>query len=287
MNHTTVFPAVLLLLVLSVMGRTLSAAESCDAVYGQGVNSLTVATGSPGELGLLEALSKAFSKRHNTAVRWKKAGSGEALMLLKERKVDVVLVHAPETERQAVAEGWAVGRTLIGSNEFYIVGPTDDPARVSEASTAADAYRRIAKAKARFLSRGDNSGTQKKETAIWRQAGLAPSGDWYVATKEFMRAALERADKARAYFMTDSSTWITARADLPNLKVLFRGDAALVNVYHALRCPEETAQSNPYAAKFIGFLRSEEAQEIVRDFGKERYGESLYRDAKYAKAFDD
>lgn len=281
------FSTCVLLVVIAYSARTLSAAEEYNAVYGRGAIAITVATGSPGELGLLEKLAEAFSNRHGVGVRWKKAGSGQSLTLLKEGKADVILVHAPEAERRAVAEGWAVDSTLIGSNEFHIVGPADDPARVSDASTAVEAYRRVARANARFLSRGDNSGTQQKEAALWRQAGIAASGDWHVVTKDFMLPTLRRADKERAYFMTDSSTWIAARAELPNLRVLFQGDPGLVNLYHALRRTERPIRTESYAAEFIDFLRSAEAQTIVREFGKDRYGAPLYRDAAHAKTFDD
>lgn len=122
--------------------------------------------------------------------------------------------------------------------------------------------------------------------AIWRQAGITPSGDWYVAAKDFMLATLRKANGQKGYFMTDSSTWVAARADLSNLKVLFRGDPALVNVYHALTQPPAATPGQPYASKFVEFLRSKEAQAIVRDFGRKRYGQPLYRDAACAKAFD-
>ena len=261
-------------------------AEACNAVYGEGANAITVATGSPGELGLLEALAKAFSRKYDDAVRWKKAGSGKSLCLLEEEKADVALVHAPEAEKQAVAEGWAVRRTLIGSNEFYLVGPKDDPAGISKAASAAEAYARIATAKATFLSRGDSSGTHGREMAIWSEAGITPSGDWYVVTKDFMMATLQRANREPGYFMIDSSTWVAARADLDNLKVLFRGDPVLVNVYHGLCRPKGATQGQPDAARFMDFLASEEAQAIVCSYGKDRYGEPMYRGVETAKAFD-
>ena len=161
----------------AVLVQPLPAADDCDAVYGDGAHAFTVATGSPGELGLLQALATAFNKKHDTTIRWKKAGSGASLRLLKQCKVHVALVHAPEAEKRAVLEGWAIDRTPIGSNEFYIVGPKDDPAGVSQAASVAQAYARIARAKSTFLSRGDNSGTHKKELAVWEAAGIEPSGE--------------------------------------------------------------------------------------------------------------
>ena len=124
------------------------AGGECKAVYGDGPGKLALATGSPGELGLVEALGKAFLPAQKATLCWRKAGSGASLKLLKGKKVDVVMVHAPAAEKTAVKEGWAVKRTLLGSNEFYLVGPESDPAGIGQAKTAAEAYARIAKVEA-------------------------------------------------------------------------------------------------------------------------------------------
>ena len=257
-----------------------------QATYGKGDQAICVATGSPGELGLLEVLADAFNENHDTRLCWRKAGSGASLKLLREKKVDVVMVHAPAAEKKAVQEGWAIKRTLIGSNEFYIVGPKDDPAGIKAAKSAAEAYGKIAKAKAPFMSRGDNSGTHKKELSIWKMAETEPSGDWYVITKDFMMATLKRADKEMGYFMTDSSTWVAGKKDLKNLAVLFRGDPYLVNTYHALCQPEGVTPEQSFAALFIDFVGSEKGQSIIRNYGKDLYGEGMYNDAAYAKKYD-
>ena len=130
--------------------------------YGHGAHTLVVATGSPGELGLLRPLAEEFARQSDVTVLWRKAGSGRSLELLRAKQVDAVMVHAPAAERHAVAAGWADIRTLIGCNEFYIVGPADDPAGIRSATSAVDSYRRIARAGASFLSRGDNSGVRLK-----------------------------------------------------------------------------------------------------------------------------
>lgn len=262
------------------------AADDCTAVYGEGSHRFTLATGSPGELGLLEVLADTFNQKHDTSLCWKKAGSGASLKLLKEKKADVIMVHAPAAEKKAVAEGWAIKRTLIGSNEFYIVGPKEDPAGISKASSAADAYKRIAKTEARFFSRGDNSGTNKKEMAVWKKAAVRPSGSWYVITKDFMMATLKRADREEGYFMTDSSTWVAAKKNLNNLAILFRGDPFLINTYHALCQPEGATSEQKYASLFIDFVGSEEGQAIIGGYGAERYGDPMYNDAAYAKQYD-
>ena len=183
-------------------------------------------------------------------------------------------------------EGWAIDRTLIGSNEFFIVGPASDPAKIAEAKDAADAYRRIAEAKALFFSRRDNSGTHKKELDAWKNAGIEPSGDWYVVTKDFMMATLKRADSEQGYFMTDSSTWVAAKKELANLHVLFKGDRFLVNTYHALAQPAGATPGQPLAVKFIAFVASDKGQAIFADYGKEQHGAGLYNDAVYAKQYD-
>ncbi|MDQ7781586.1 MAG: substrate-binding domain-containing protein [Desulfomonilaceae bacterium] len=272
--------------IFLILGGFSYAAEECAGRYGKGPNEFSLATGSPGELGLLKGLAEAFNAKNTTTLCWIKAGSGESLKLLKEKKVDMVMVHAPAAEKKAVSEGWATNRKLIGSNEFFLVGPKDDPAGVAKAVSAADAYAKVAKAGAKFFSRGDGSGTHKKEMAIWERADVSPKGDWYIVTKAFMTDTLRRADKENGYFMTDSSTWVAERKNLPNLTILFRGDKFLVNTYHTLSQPKDTTQGQKWAAQFIDFVASEEGQKIIADYGKDRYGEGLYNDAKYASQYD-
>lgn len=274
----------LLILLLSTLPAF--AQPKTAATYGNGPNHFTLATGSPGELGLLKELATVFTGQHQATMHWTKAGSGKSLSLLKAKDVDVVMVHAPSAEKKAMAEGWAIKRTLLGSNEFYIVGPVDDPAGIAKASSAANAYSRIAKAQSKFFSRGDNSGTHKKELAIWKMAGVAPAGDWYLTSGDFMMATLKRADREQGYFMTDSSTWIAGRADLKNLKILFRGDKFIVNTYHALCQPAGATAGAELGAKFIDFVASEAGQEIIRSYGKQQYGAGLYNDAVYASQFE-
>jgi tungstate transport system substrate-binding protein len=189
-------------------------------------------------------------------------------------------------KKKAIEDGWAIKRSLIGSNEFYIVGPKNDPAIISSATSAADAYARIAKTKAKFLSRGDNSGTNKKELSIWKTANKTPSGDWYIITKDFMMATLKKANDINGYFMTDSSTWVAGQKDLKNLKILFRGDPYLINTYHGLCQPEGATEAQEYASKFIDFLNSPQGQKVIADYGKNLYGQGMYNDAEYAKKYD-
>ncbi|MBE7422749.1 MAG: substrate-binding domain-containing protein [Zoogloeaceae bacterium] len=262
------------------------AADESGATYGTGRNRFALATGSPGELGLLKELAEEFSRRADAQMVWVKAGTGASLKLLQQGKVDMAMVHAPAQVEKALKEGWGVGKTLIGSNEFYIVGPKSDPAGIVRATSAADAYRRIAEAKARFVSRGDNSGTHQKELQIWQKAGLQPGGDWYIVTKDFMTASLKRANAESAYFMSDSSTWIMEKGVAPDLAILYRGDKFLVNTYHALTAPPGATPGRDTAERFIAFVASGEGQKIIAEYGRLRFGEGLYNDAAYAKQYD-
>ena len=260
-------------------------APKVEATYGQGTKSFKLATGSPGELGLLQALGEAFDKKEGARLVWIKAGSGASLNLLKSQQVDMIMVHAPDAVNKAIAEGWATGRTLIGSNEFYIVGPKADAANIKSASSGADAYAKIAKVQANFISRGDKSGTHQKEMDIWKKAGIAPAGSWYIVTNDFMTASLKRANADKAYFMTDSSTWVAEKDIAPELQILYRGDPFLVNTYDAIVAPVGATENRDIAAKFIQFVASAEGQAIIRNYGKAQYKEPLYNDAVYAKQY--
>lgn len=275
----------LFLFVLFASPSAFAQDVTIEESYGNGANAFSLATGSPGELGLLRVLGETFAAKEDARLDWIKRGSGASLRLLREKQVDMIMVHAPEAEKQAVAEGWAVQRTLIGSNEFFIVGPKSDPANIASAESAADAYKRIAEAQAKFFSRGDNSGTHQKELSVWKMAGLEPSGPWYIVTKDFMTATLLRANNEQGYFMTDSSTWVAEKANVPDLVVLFSGDKYLVNTYHALRQPDGATSGSETASKFIDFVASEEGQHIMRTYGQDRYDGALYNDAEYASQF--
>jgi tungstate transport system substrate-binding protein len=262
------------------------AADLEQTVYGSGTNRFALATGSPGELGLLKVLAEKFAGANDAQMVWIKAGTGQSLNLLRDKKVDMVMVHAPAQVDKAINDGWATGKTLIGSNEFYIVGPKSDPAKIASATSAADAYRRIAASQSAFVSRGDNSGTHQKEMQIWKQSGIEPTGNWYIVTKDFMTASLKRANSEGAYFMSDSSTWIMEKNVAPDLMIHFRGDRFLVNTYHAIVAPPGATLGRDTAQRFVAFVASPVGQEIIAQYGRTSFGEGLYNDAAYAKQFD-
>jgi len=265
---------------------SLAFGADCTERYGKGSLELKLATGSPGELGLVKVLAEEFAKTNDITLCWIKAGSGESLSFLKKKEVDIIMVHAPKGEKDALKEGWASDRSLIGSNEFYITGPAKDPALIKDSSSVVEAYSRIAAKQALFYTRADNSGTHKKELDIWKKANITPTGQWYTANKDFMLATLKKADTTGAYFMTDSSTWVAAKKELKNLKILFRGDIFLVNTYNALKQNGSDTPQQKMSEKFIEFVAKGGGQEIIRTFGKELYGEAIYNDAAYAKKYD-
>lgn len=282
--------SLLCVLLIAIMMHGLSdriwAQENCTEIYGSTGARFSLATGSPGELGLVKALAAAFNQEKNASLCWVKAGSGDSLKMLKEKQVDMIMVHAPAAEKKAIEDGWAIKRALIGSNEFYIVGPPEDPAGIAKAKTAAEAYRKIAELASPFLTRADNSGTHKKELDIWKASGIEPSGNWYVVSKGFMLDTLKKADELGGYFMTDSSTWTEANRSLKRLKILFRGDPVMINTYHTLCQPAGATAGQAVASEFIDFVASNKGQQVIRDFGKDRFGEGLYNDAEYAKQYD-
>jgi tungstate transport system substrate-binding protein len=262
------------------------AADETGATYGSGKNRFSLATGSPGELGLLKLLAEEFARQADAQMVWAKAGTGASLKLLQEKKVDMVMVHAPAQVDKAIKDGWATGKTLIGSNEFYILGPKNDPAGIAKAGSAADAYQRIARAGAAFVSRGDNSGTHQKEMQVWQKATIQPAGAWYIVTRDFMTASLKRANAEKAYFMSDSSTWIMEKGVAPDLTILYKGDKFLINTYHALTAPPGATPGRDTAEKFVAFVASPAGQKIIADYGRDRFGEGLYNDEAYARQYD-
>ena len=238
---------------------------------------LVLSTGSPYELGLIDALAQPFEARYKCTIEVIKAGSGKAINLLREGKVDVIMVHAKEAEEKLIQDGYGVNRRLIAHNDFVIVGPRDDPAGIRGAKNVADAYRRIAHSQSLFFSRGDNSGTHKKELSIWEQAGIKPQGPWYQRSGTFMGATLQKANKEQGYFMTDRSTYISLSKEV-TLDILFEGDPYLVNHYHAIAVNPAKYSKRSYelAVNFIGFITSPHGQKIIRDYGKKEFGKPLY-----------
>lgn len=233
-------------------------------------------TTSTQDSGLLDHLVPAFEKRTGYQVKTIAVGTGQALTMAERGDADVLLVHAPDAEKAAEAKGVVTNRRLVMYNDFILVGPANDPAKVKGAATT-EALRRIAAAQAPFVSRGDDSGTHKKELALWRQASVVPSGAWYVRSGTGMGQTLQIAFEKQGYTLTDRGTYLTLPAER-RLPILLEGDAALLNVYHVMAVnAERFPRVNQQGARaFSDFLTLPQTQELIESFGKEKFGQSLF-----------
>lgn len=251
-----------------------------------GRDTLTLAsTTSTLDSGLFDALIPPFEKKFDCVVKIIAVGTGQAMRLARDGNADVLLVHDREAEEKFVAEGFGVERLDVMHNDFFLVGPAGDPAGGRGLAVAA-ALARIAAAGAGFVSRGDDSGTHKKELKLWKQAGLHPAGSWYMESGSGMEATLRIANEKSAYCLVDRATWLAHRKEIDVLAVLVDGDAQLFNPYSVIVV---SAAKFPWlntklAVRFAGFIRSPQGQSIIRDFGKDKYGGALFfPDVLYAK----
>jgi tungstate transport system substrate-binding protein len=234
-------------------------------------------TTSTQDSGLLDVLVPLFERKTGYPVKTIAVGTGQALVLAARGEADVTLVHAPALERKYLGEGKVVNRRLVMLNDFVIVGPPEDPARLRESTSAVDGVRRIAATRAPFVSRGDQSGTHQLELGLWREAGLVPGGAWYVESGQGMGATLVLANDRRAYTLTDRATWLAFQRRV-SLPVLLEGDLRLRNLYSVLEAnPANGPRVNAAGGRaFADFLVSPEAQALIRVFGVERYGRPLF-----------
>ena len=219
--------------------------------------------------GLLAVLHPAFEQQNNIRIDVIAVGTGKALRIGGNGDVDVVFVHAPAAELKYVESGDFVDRIAVMHNDFVIVGSENDPAGISSAKTAAEALIKIANSESAFISRGDDSGTHKKELQLWVQAKVEPKGSWYMAAGQGMGAVLRIADNKQGYALTDRGTQI-AFADKISLKVLFEGDDVLFNPYHVMAVNPNKGSHIRFdlAEKYIDFLTSIKGQEIISGFTK-------------------
>jgi len=242
-----------------------------------GKQSVIVATTtSLQDSGLLDALVPLFEKMTGYRVKTIAVGTGQALAMGRRGDVDLLLVHAPGLERNFMASGHGIERRPFMYNDFIIVGPAEDPAKVAHAGTAAEAFRTIANT-AVFLSRGDESGTHSREKEIWAEAGALPKGAWYQQSGQGMGQTLMIASEKDAYSLTDRATYQAMRKGI-RLKLLFSGDPKLLNIYSVILVdPGKSSPINLHGARaFRDFLMSPEALAMIERFGAEKYGEPLF-----------
>ncbi len=235
-------------------------------------------TTSTQDSGLLDVLVPLFEQQTGYTVKTVAVGTGAALKMGAQGNADVLLVHAPDAEQEFMQAGWGKDRFLVMHNDFVLVGPADDPAQVSAASTAAEALQRIAAAGATFVSRGDDSGTHKKERHLWEAAGVDPTGQpWYVSAGQGMAATLRIASEKDAYTLTDRATFLSNQAIL-HLSIVLEGDPTLLNVYHVITVNPDAWPKVNYrgALAFARFLIAPETQQEIARFGVQSYGQPLF-----------
>ncbi len=224
-------------------------------------------TTSTDNTGLLKLLHPSFEKKHDVKLDVIAVGTGKALRLAENGDVDLVLVHAPEAEIKFVAAGFGIEREAVMHNDFVILGPTSDPANLTGMTSLPEVMQTLQNSSAVFISRGDDSGTHKKEMSLWAQADMKPAGENYLSVGQGMGAVLQIANDKLAYTLTDRGTYL-AYADKIDLKIVFENNPALFNPYHIILVnPDIHPHSKiQMAREYSAFLRGEEGQIIIRDF---------------------
>ena len=236
-------------------------------------------TTSTQDSGLLDVLIPLFEAQTGYKVQTVAVGTGQALKMGEEGNADVLLVHAPSSEKTFMDNGFGKDRVLVMHNDYIIVGPAADPAGI-KGMPVIDAYKMISASGATFVSRGDDSGTHKAELALWKKAELDPKTDkpaWYLETGQGMGASLTIANEKGAYIMTDRATYLANKANY-QLEILVEGDNALLNVYHVITVnPDKWPKVNYEGAMaFLNFLIDPATQAIIGQFGLDKFGEPLF-----------
>jgi tungstate transport system substrate-binding protein len=234
---------------------------------------LLATTTSTRDSGLLDELLPRFERRSGCSVKTLAVGSGEAMELGERGDADVLLVHSPEDEQEFMAEGHGAGRKAVMHNDFVLLGPSGDPARIGQADDAPDALARIAEREAAFASRGDDSGTYAKELSLWDEAGVEPGGSWYFETGQGMGETLTIAGQKQAYTLSDRGTFL-AMENLDS-ELLVQGGAELLNPYHVIVVEGEET-NRECARRFSTWITAPAAQRAIGAFGRAEYGESLF-----------
>jgi tungstate transport system substrate-binding protein len=237
-------------------------------------------TTSTQDSGLLDVLVPLFEQQTGYRVKTVSVGTGAALELGARGEADVVLVHAPDAEKQWVAQGYGTERLLVMHNDFVVLGPPADPAAIKGEPSALTALQKIADKRATWISRDDNSGTDQLEKGLWKELNRSPKGEsWYVTSGQGMGATLTLADQKDAYTISDRATYLARKSTLQSALMVER-DSKLLNVYHVMPVnPEKFPQVKLNLAggkAFASFLVAPATQAVIGDFGKDKYGEPLF-----------
>lgn len=234
-------------------------------------------TTSTQDSGLLDVLIPAFEKKTGYKVKTVAVGTGAALAMGEKGEADVLLVHAPSSEKKLVDNKTGINYQLVMHNDFILVGPSADPAKVKETKTAVDALKAIYASPSIFVSRGDKSGTDTMEKSLWVKANLKPAGSKYLESGQGMGQTLTIASDKEAYTLTDRATYLATKKNL-KLDILLQGEAALLNIYHVMQVnPEKFPKVNADGAKaFDDFMINADTQKLIGSFGQDKYGQTLF-----------
>lgn len=257
----------------------LSALPLTGGIVHAGTKILCASTTSTQNSGLYDYLLPIFEKKTGIRVDVVAVGTGAAIEIGKRGDADVVFVHAKEQELKAVEEGYFVNRHDVMYNDFVVIGPPADPAKVRGLKSAAEAFRRIAASSVPFVSRGDKSGTHIKELSIWKKAGLDPKGQkWYLDAGQGMEKTQRIANEKRAYTLTDRGTWLAVKdKDKLDMVIVLEGDPVLFNQYGVMAVNPQKYKHVKYseAMTFINWLISKEGQQVIASY-KDKYGNALF-----------
>jgi len=240
-------------------------------------------TTSTQDTGLLDVLIPLFEKQTGYRVKTVAVGTGQALAMGQRGEADVLLVHAPSSETPLIDSGEATNRKLVMHNDFVIAGPKADPAKIKDETSATTAFMKIADSASLFISRGDSSGTNTKELQVWKAASITPkpaggkAPAWYQETGTGMGQTLNVASEKAGYVLTDRATYLSLSKTLA-LDILVQGDKTLLNIYHVMQVnPAKFPRVNAKGAKaFVDFMVSPDTQKVIGEFGKDKYGQSLF-----------
>jgi len=241
-------------------------------------NLIVAMTTSIEDSGLLDDLVPAIEQKTGYRLKKVSVGTGQALALAEKGEVDALFVNSPKAERKVLAGGAVINRHLVMHNDFVIVGPSTDKAKIRGKKNAVEAFSLIAKNQALFISRGDDSGTNKLEKDLWQQANVTPSGAWYQQTGAGMGQTLQVANQKLGYTLADRATYIFQKKNLSSLPILVEGDRKLLNLYHVLEVnPKKFPRVNSAGAKaFINFVLSPEGQKLIAANGRKEFGQPLF-----------
>jgi tungstate transport system substrate-binding protein len=253
--------------------------EKQPAAKAEKTDLILATTTSTQDSGLLDVLRPEFEKKHNYNLKIIAVGTGQALEMGTRGEADVLLVHAPAAEEEIVKSGDAINRQKVMYNDFILVGPAEDPAKVKDLSVP-EALKKITESKASFVSRGDDSGTHKKELELWKKSSLDPKtfGNAYIEAGQGMGATLQIASEKKGYTLTDRATFLAQKKNMPDTEIVVEGDESLLNIYHVMHVNNEKHDKvNSEGAKaFVEFMISEDTKKMVKEFGVDEYGEPLF-----------